>query len=126
MRTVKLFVAPALVVALVLGLASLRADDDSPKLSIKEVMKQAHGQISLANKVIAGKGTKEDKEKLVELYTALAANKPTQGDQELWKEKTTAMVDAAKAVEEGKEGATKDLKKAVDCASCHKVFKPKK
>ena len=50
---------------------------------------------------------------------------PTKGDAESWKEKTGALVDAAKAVEEGKEGATKDLKKAMDCKACHTVHKGK-
>jgi hypothetical protein len=127
MRTLKLIAAPALILGLMIGLAGLRAADDAPQYTIKEVMKMAHGgQNSLAKKVASGKASKDDDKKLVELYTALAANKPPQGDADVWKEKTGALVDAAKAVEDGKDGATKDLTKAMQCMGCHSVFKPKK
>jgi hypothetical protein len=127
MRTLKFIAAPALILGLIIGLASLRAADDAPQYTIKEVMKMAHaGQNSLAKKVASGKASKEDDKKLVELYTALAADKPTQGDAGVGKEKTSALLDAAKGVEDGKEGATKDLTKAMQCMGCHSVFKPKK
>ena len=127
MRMLKFIAAPALILGLIIGLASLRAADDAPQYTIKEVMKMAHaGQNSLAKKVASGKASKDDDKKLVELYTALAANKPPQGDADAWKEKTGALLDAAKAVEDGKDGATKDLTKAMQCMGCHSVFKPKK
>ena len=127
MRTLKFIVAPALILGLVVGLAVVRAADDAPKYSIKQVMKMAHqGQNSLAKKVASGKATKDEDKKLVELYTALAADKPPKGDISVWKEKTGALVDAAKGVEEGKAGAKQDLKKAMSCMGCHSVFKPKK
>jgi hypothetical protein len=126
MRTLKFIVAPALILGLVIGLAALRAADDAPKYTIKEVMKMAHaGDNSLAKKVTSGKATKEDKKKLVDLYTALAADMPTKGDAESWKDKTGALLDAAKGVEDGKDGAAKDLKKAMDCKACHTVHKGK-
>ena len=127
MRTLKFIVAPVLILGLVIGLAALRAAEDAPKYTIKEVMKMAHtGDNSLAKKVASGKANKTDDKKLVDLYTALAADKPPQGDADVWKDKTGALLDAAKAVEDGKDGATKDLKKAMDCKACHEVFKPKK
>jgi hypothetical protein len=123
---VKFIVAPALVLGLLVGLTVLRAADDAPKYTIKEVMKMAHsGDSSLYKKVAAGKASKDDKQKLVDLYTALAANTPTKGDADSWKEKTTALLDAAKEVQDGKEGAAKDLKKAADCKACHQVHKGK-
>jgi hypothetical protein len=126
MRTLKFIVAPALILGLAIGLAALRGADDASKYTIKEVMKMAHqGDNSLYKRVSSGKASKEDKKKLVELYTALAADAPTKGDADSWKDKTTALVDAAKAVEDGKEGATKDLKKAADCKACHTVHKGK-
>ena len=127
MRTLKFIVAPTLILGLVIGLAALRAADEAPKYTIKEVMKMAHtGETSLAKKVASGKASKADDKKLVDLYTALAANTPPQGDADVWKDKTGALLDAAKSVEDGKDGAAKDLKKAMDCKACHEVFKPKK
>jgi hypothetical protein len=126
MRTLKFIVAPALILGLVIGLAALRAADDAPKYTIKEVMKMAHaGDNALAKKVASGKASKEDKKKLVDLYTALAADTPKKGDADSWKDKTSALLDAAKAVDDGKDGAAKDLKKAMDCKACHTVHKGK-
>jgi len=122
----KFIAAPALILGLVIGLAALRAADDAPKYTIKEVMKMAHaGDNALAKKVTSGKASQEDKKKLVDLYTALAADTPKKGDAESWKDKTGALLDAAKAVEDGKDGAAKDLKKAMDCKACHTVHKGK-
>jgi hypothetical protein len=127
MRMLKFIAAPALILGLLIGLAALRAADETSKYTIKEVMKMAHtGGNSLAKKVTSGKASKADDKKLVELYTALAADMPPQGDGDVWKDKTGALLDAAKAVEDGKDGAAKDLKKAMDCKACHEVFKPKK
>jgi hypothetical protein len=126
MRTLKFIVAPALILGLAIGLAALRAADDAPKYTIKEVMKMAHaGDNALAKKVASGKASKEDKKKLVDLYTALAADTPKKGDADSWKDKTSALLDAAKAVDDGKDGAAKDLKKAMDCKACHTVHKGK-
>jgi hypothetical protein len=126
MRTLKFIVAPALILGLAIGLAALRAADDAPKYTIKEVMKMAHaGDNALAKKVASGKASKEDKKKLVDLYTALAADAPKKGDADSWKDKTSALLDAAKAVDDGKDGAAKDLKKAMDCKACHTVHKGK-
>ncbi len=125
MRMVKFFVAPVLVVGLLVSLAVVRADD-APKYTIKEVMKMAHaGNASLFKKVSSGQASKEDKEKLVELYTALAADTPTKGDADSWKTKTGALLDAAKEVQDGKEGAVKELKKAGNCMACHQAHKGK-
>ena len=43
-----------------------------------------------------GEASAEEKKQLVELYEALAANKPPKGDEASWKEKTAALVAAAK------------------------------
>jgi hypothetical protein len=133
MRTVKYFALAVLAVA-VASAGVFRADDkkDDPKYTIKDVMKMAHQadkdskDPTLAKKVTDGKGSKEDKAKLLELYTALAANKPPKGDADAWKKQTTTIVDAAKAVVDGKDGAEKDLGKAINCMACHKDFKPAK
>ena len=127
MRMLKFIAAPVLVLGLVIGLNALRGADDAPKYTIKEVMKMAHQpqNNSLFARVNSGKASKEDKQKLVDYYTALAADVPTKGDADSWKEKTSALLEAAKDVQEGKEGAVKELKKAGECGPCHKAHKGK-
>jgi hypothetical protein len=129
MRNAKYFGLAVLTVALVSAGAFRAADKDDPKYSIKEVMKMAHTvekgskDPSLFQKVAEGKATKDDKAKLLELYSALPANKPPKGEADAWKKSTTTIVDAAKAVVDGKEGAEKNLKMAIACMDCHKAFR---
>jgi hypothetical protein len=133
MRNAKYFGLAVLTAALV-SVGVYRADDkkDDPKLTIKDVMKQAHTvekgskDPSLYEKVTTGKATKDDKAKLVELYSALPANKPPKGDADAWKDKTTALVAAAQAVVDGKDDAEKNLKTAAACMKCHADFKAAK
>ena len=98
---------------------------DKPKYTIEEVMKALHkGEDSIGNKVSKGQGTKEDFAKLVEYYSALPLNTPPEGDQESWKKKTAALLDAAKALQTGQEGALAQYNKAVNCKACHSVHRP--
>ena len=96
-----------------------KKDDAKPKHSIKNVMKKCM-KGGLCKKVAGGEASDEEKKLLVEMFTALAANKPPRGDADSWKAKTSALVKAATA----NDGAA--LKKAANCAACHKVHKPKK
>jgi hypothetical protein len=99
------------------------ADKDEPKHTIKEVMKEAHKD-GLLKKVASGKGEKEDKDKLLELYTDLSKNKPSKGDADSWKTKTDALVKAAKSAVDGDKDATKGLTKAsMSCKACHGAHK---
>jgi hypothetical protein len=126
MRSARTIVLAGLAVALVAGLAISKAADDKPKYTIKEVMKAAHaGDESLAKSVVTGKGSDDDKKKLVEYYSALGQNKPPKGDADSWKSKCDALLTAAKAVADGKD-ATTDLKKAMDCMACHSAHRPPK
>jgi len=135
MRNVKCF-ALAILAGAVVSMGVYRAaDKDDPKYTIKEVMAKAHKGLkdpkdpkdpSLFALVVDGKADKDQKAKLLELYSALPANKPPMGDADKWKDKTKSIVDATKAVVDGKDGAEKDLKKAVSCMGCHDAFKPKK
>jgi hypothetical protein len=106
------------------GLGLLSAGDDKPKFTIKEVMAKAHkGKPALCGKVAGGKASKEEKEELVQYYIALTKNKPPKGDAGSWKEKTEALVAAAKAcLADEKDGPAK-LQKAVNCKGCHEVHK---
>ena len=98
------------------------AEDEKPKHTIKEVMKEAHKD-GLLKKVVGGTASKEDKSKLLELYQSLPKNSPPKGEKKDWDEKTKAIVAAAQEVVDGKEGAIPKLEKAANCAECHKAHK---
>jgi hypothetical protein len=85
-------------------------------VSIKVVMAKAM-KGGLCGKVAKGDASPEEKKELIALFTDLAANKPPKGEEADWKEKTKALLDAAKA-DDGKA-----LKKAANCAACHKAHK---
>jgi hypothetical protein len=126
MRTVKYCLAATLAVGMLANVIATRAEDgDKPKHTIKEVMKAAHGggKNSLAAKVASGSASDEEKKELVELYGDLGKNTPKKGTPDGWKEKTDAVVKAAKDVEAGKEGAGAALQKAINCKGCHSVYK---
>ena len=124
MRTVKYFVLAALVLGIV-GVTAQSAAE--PKNDIKSVMKKGHkgkdGGDPLCKVVTTGKATADQKKELLSLYEDLAANKPAKGEEAAWKEKTSAIVAAAKDVVAGKDGAEKTLGKAINCKSCHDVHK---
>ena len=108
---------------LVLGVNSAGEKDKKaePKYTIKEVMKKAHDDEGLLEKVQEGKATAKEKKELVELYVALHDNTPPKVTQSL--------VDTAKAIDDGKDEkmAIKTLTKLVNCKNCHGEFKaPKK
>jgi hypothetical protein len=122
MGTVKHFLSATLVLGLFGGF--LVARDDKPKYTIEEVMEQAHkGKDALMQKASAGKASKDEKEKLVELYVALGQNKPPKGDAKSWKTKTDALLSAAKAVVADEKGAGQKLKMVANCMACHTVHK---
>jgi hypothetical protein len=105
-----------------LAVSLFAAEDEKPKHSIKDVMKVCM-KGGLCAKVAKGEASDEDKAKLVECFTALAANKPPKGEEESWKAKTDALLSAAKAAAEGKDGAGDKLKAAANCMECHKAHK---
>jgi hypothetical protein len=121
MRAMKYCLLAGLTLGL-LGLALPTSGEEKAKYTIKEVMKKAHKE-GLFKKVADGKADKAEKDELVSLYTALAANKPPKGDAKAWGSKTEAIVKAAKDVAAGKEGSEKDLKGAVQCKNCHDAHK---
>lgn len=115
-------VMAATLCALGLLAATGLAQATKPKATIKEVMKEAHKD-GLLKKVTEGKASKEEQERLQELYTALSEGKPSKGDEKSWKDKTTALLDAAKSVIKGDAGAVDALKKASNCQACHKAHR---
>ncbi len=118
-------------IALSLGLAAVMlaagyvgAEDPKPKYTIKEVMKQTNGKpAKLLNKVLDGKGTDDDKKKILELYEEMAKHKAPKGDADHWKKLNDAIVAAAQDVVDGKEGGLAALKKAANCGDCHMAHK---
>jgi len=90
--------------------------DKKEPVSIKVVMQKAM-KGGLCTKVASGKASDDEKKQLVALFTDLAANKAPKGEADSWKDKTKALIDAAKSG----DGAA--LKKAADCKGCHSVHK---
>src|SRR5262249_3316225 len=125
MRTVKHFLLALLAVGL-LGVVAFQApaqkDDakkDDPKFTIKEVMAKAH-KSELFKKMIDSSISADEKKQLTELYLALSKNKPPQGDERSWKEKTEAINKAMK------DDDAKAFAKALNCMECHKAHRPPK
>jgi hypothetical protein len=127
MRTVKYCTMAVLTMGLVAGLSYFKAAEDKAKLSIEEVMEKAHkGKPSLYKQVSGGRASAEQKKELLALYEELAKNpapKSDNGSPVDWKKRTGALVKAAKDVVGEKDGATKDLARAANCANCHKIYK---
>ena len=110
-----------------LGASTQAADNPAAEkkpLTIKQVMKEAHKKpILLLKKVAMGKATSKQKDRLLELYQALAKAKPPKGELKGWKEKCGLLVTAAKSAIDGKPEAKKLLEKASNCKGCHKLYK---
>lgn len=119
----KLLVACAIVFGLVLAFnLSSNGEQEGKPVAIKEVMKTCM-KGGLCSKVAKGKANDEEKKKLVAMFEDLSKNKPPKGDEESWKKKTAALIEAAKACAEGKEGAGEALGKAANCMGCHSAHK---
>jgi surface antigen len=89
------------------------------EITIKLVMQKAM-KGGLCGKVAKGEASEEEKKQLIEYFTGLTKTTPPKGDEKAWKEKTKALLDAAK----GTDAAA--LKKAANCQACHDVFREKK
>lgn len=97
--------------------------DDAAKHSIKDVMQNAH-KAGLLEKVLKGEASQEEKLTLLDHYVSLTESKPPLGTPEGWEERTNAVVVAAAKVAVGRDDGTELLKKATNCAACHKEHKP--
>jgi hypothetical protein len=119
------------VACVALGLTILAADgitstpqQDTPKYTIKEVMKKAHGKDGILNKVKSEKASDAEAKTLVEMYVALSKSTPPKGDADDWKKKTGAMVEGAKLYVDGKkDDAVTKLNAATNCKACHAQHK---
>ena len=114
----------ALAVMTSMGM-SLADEEKTAKNTIKQVMKRCL-KGGLCKKVAGGEGSAEEKAELLFMFESLANNEPPKGDADSWKEKTMALVEAAKEVVNGKDSGPGKLKKAANCGACHKAHKGKK
>jgi hypothetical protein len=101
-----------------------------PKYTIKQVMAKGFnakkGEVALCGKVASGKASDEEKKSFLELVTALSKSTPPKGEADAWKEKTTALVNAATGAVKGDADAAKSVAKLANCAACHSEHKGKK
>lgn len=121
MRKLAWFVALSFTV---IGVTQVAATNRAKTIS--EIMNEGHkGNPALCAKASKGMATKDDIKVLVALYTDLAANKPPKGDADSWKQKTEALLTAAKNLEADptNKAAVAAYAKAVNCAGCHKAHK---
>lgn len=101
------------------------AQGKKPKYTVKEVMKEVHkGEDNIGKRAVKGAASKEDLAKMVEYYDSLPLNEPPRGEMASWKEKTGALVKAAKALKSGETGAAEAYKNAANCKACHNAHKP--
>ncbi len=123
-RFLAVCVALGLVVGSLRGAApnALAQEPESPKHTIKEVMKVGHKD-GLLKKILDGAGTDEDKQLLLDLYISLVESKPEKGDEDSWYELAGAAAMASAKVVVGREGAIESLKVATNCKACHDVHK---
>ena len=94
------------------------------KYTIKEIMtKSFKADDNLKDLIIEGMATDEQKAQFIDYVENLAQFKPRKGDAASWKEKTDALIAAAKGSD------LPALEKATNCKSCHsvhKIYPPKK
>ena len=123
MRNLVLIASLAMFLA-VPSLVSLNAqDDDEPKFTMKQVMTEGM-KGGLVKKVISGDATEEEMKKFMEMSKTLAKYEPKKGEAEDWKKRVKTIHEALKGIADGDADAAEALKKATNCADCHKAHKP--
>jgi hypothetical protein len=98
------------------------AESDGEALTINDVMRYAMTQ-HLCKKVAKKEATAEEQQRLLSLFETLGSLEPPKGSAESWKEKTGALVTAAREIAEGEPSHSK-LMKAANCSACHKEHRP--
>ncbi|MFN0052325.1 MAG: hypothetical protein ACKV0T_09035 [Planctomycetales bacterium] len=121
MRRIVPFALLAVALATVGVVSVVRAADEKPKYTIKEVMKLHKDKVH--EKFQKGEASKEEAKKLLDGYEAMTKDKPPKGDAENWKKLTEALLKAAKEVDAKKDGGVDAYKKAVQCGGCHSAHK---
>ena len=115
----------ALTCAALLSTAiTVNADDDKDKktFTLKDVMKKGF-KGGLVKKVASGKADAKEVDTLILMFESMAKAKPKKGDAKSWKEKTDALLSAAKGVKGKTKAAGQALSKAANCKACHNKHK---
>ncbi len=127
MRPWKITLSALVGASLLVGGLALNApaeEKTEKPLSIKQVMGKFHkGNPALCGKASKGQASEAELKEMLAGYEAICAQKPPKGDEEAWKAKCTALVNATKALIEKKEGAATAYGTAVNCKSCHDAHK---
>lgn len=115
----------AVVAASLLVTAGCASYGKKPRYTTHEAMEQGFkGKESAAARVGKGEGTQSDFKLLANLTRDLPLDTPPKGDAVSWKEKSTALANAAQALAKGKPGALEQWKTAANCKACHTAHKP--
>lgn len=123
MTTKSRWVALSLV-AILCTATFIAAAETTAKLTIADVMKQAHKKPKqLLKKVASGAATNAEKQQLVKLYKFLSQSKPPKGEASSWDAKTKLLLKAAEAAVKGQKDAGQQLARAANCMACHKAHK---
>ena len=123
---VRLFQIGFVLLAAVCPLASSRAAEERTIAQIEQRLhnpRRAEGRLGVFREVLRGKGTKEEKQELLDLYKALAKTKPPRGSQENWQKATSALVAAAEEIASGAAKDVEKLRAASNCKACHDAHK---
>lgn len=104
--------------AIMAGISFAAPPDDATKKVMKEAMKSG-----LFKKVATGKASADEKKDLLSFMEALAKSTPPKGDAGDWKDRTTALVEAAREAVSDRPTASAKLKAAGNCKSCHDVHR---
>jgi hypothetical protein len=126
MTTYFLLAVATLTVMARFGVSWAADKPDKDVKDIEDIMNAAHNEKedpNLLGRVLSGKATKEEKQKLLSLYMDLGKNKPPKGSAEDWKKRTDALVAATKDFIADKPDAAAALKKAAFCKACHLAHK---
>lgn len=106
-----------------LALSGAQAED-----VISDFMKAHHkapqGIDPTCKKASNGAATDAELAALLKGYQAICGQTPPQGEKDAWVKRCQELVAAVKGMQEKKDGAVDDYKKAVNCKSCHTEFRP--
>lgn len=109
----------------VVGLALLSLGASFQGNRIKDIMTRSHkGRDNIASEVRNGRGTEDDQKKLRAEYQAIAALKPSRGDEKSWKAKTGAVIAALTDLIDKKPGALDRVHATTECRGCHEAHRP--
>jgi hypothetical protein len=138
MRNIRFIVELMCFFGLVTGPAMARGEEQlntkNATFNINQIMVAAHvrdidgkgnrgSKRNLDTRVLSGKATEVEKQRLLELYRLLAREIPPRGSLGKWKRFTSPLVVAMEGVVANRADAAEQLEKALDCKTCHEQFR---